>query len=43
MTEDEKLNERLSRFSDRQIVVETLGLLTQKQIRRLVTELERNY
>lgn len=40
---EEKLNEELSNFSDRQIVVEVLGILSLKQLRRLVKILKRNY
>jgi len=39
----EALDEKLSRFSDRQIVVEVLELLDKEQTQTLVNTLERNY
>ena len=41
--EAEVLNERLAPFSDRQIVVEVLDLLTLRQLRELVKMLERDF
>jgi len=39
----EKINEELSEYTDRQIVVEVLGILTEKQLIKLVETLKRNY
>ena len=43
ISEEEDLNERLAPFSDRVIVVEVLDLLTQKQLKELVKNLEHNF
>jgi len=42
-TEIEKLHEELTSYSDRQIVVEVLDILTEKQLKELVNNLKRNY
>ena len=39
----ETIDEKLSRFSDRQIVAEVLNILTEKQLQQLVDTLEKNY
>ena len=41
--DEDELNEKLADYSDRQIVVEVLGILTIKQLRKLVKTLEQNY
>jgi len=41
--DEDGLNERLSNYSDRQIVTEVLGILTINQLRKLVKILENNY
>ncbi len=41
--EQENINERLTKYSDRQIVVECLEILNDKQLRELIKKLERNY